>query len=342
MEIDRTVEAAVDLKPVPADAEMDAGDVAAGYSYDVQCIIKGHNLNVEEARAHIAEMGLSTLVVGDSETIKVHVHVPRPSVVLAYAETIGRLHDVVVEDMAAQYQQFLLGRSAPPIQAPTYNLKDGDIATLAVAPGEGLMRVFQSLGTTAIVPGGQTMNPSTQDFMQLLDAIPTDRALLLPNNGNVIMAARQAAELSQKHIIVVPTKTIPQGIAAMLAFNDQRDLAANAHAMEAAAKHVKTGEVTTATRSVEFNGIKVSEGQIIGLLNDELTTAGDSVEGAVWALLDQMDVNDLEIVTLYYGNGVTADTAETLAAAIRERHSQLEVEVVDGGQPHYDYILSAE
>jgi len=342
VEIDRTVEAAVDLKPVPADAEMDAGDVAQGYSYDVQCIIKGHNLNVEEARAHIAEMGLSTLVVGDSETIKVHVHVPRPSAVLAYAETIGRLHDVVVEDMAAQYQQFLLGRSAPPIQAPTYNLKAGDIATLAVAPGEGLMRVFQSLGTTAIVPGGQTMNPSTQDFVQLLDALPTDRALLLPNNSNVIMAARQAAELSPKQIVVVPTKTIPQGIAAMLAFNDQRDLEANAHAMEAAAKHVKTGEVTTATRSVEFNGLKVSEGQVIGLLNDELTTAGESVEGAVWALLDQMSVEALEIVTLYYGNGVTAAEADVLAEAIRKRHAQLEVEVVDGGQPHYDYILSAE
>jgi dihydroxyacetone kinase-like predicted kinase len=166
--------------------------------------------------------------------------------------------------------------------------------------------------------------------------------LLLPNNSNVIMAARQAAELSQKQILVVPTRTIPQGIAAMLAFNDQRDLAANAHAMEAAAKHVTTGEVTTATRSVEFNGIKVSEGQIIGLLNDELTTANESVEGTVWALLDQMGVSELEIVTLYYGNDVTANQADTLAGAIRERHVQLEVEVVDGGQPHYDYILSAE
>ena len=204
------------------------------------------------------------------------------------------------------------------------------------------MRVFQSLGTTAIVPGGQTMNPSTQDFIQLLDAIPTDRALLLPNNSNVIMAARQAAELSQKQILVVPTKTIPQGIAAMLTFNDQRDLEANAFAMEAAARHVITGEVTTATRSVEFNGIKVAAGQVIGLLNDELTTAGESVEGTVWALLDQMGVTDLEIVTLYYGNGISAEVAEGLAEAIRQRHTQLEVEVVDGGQPHYDYILSAE
>jgi uncharacterized protein len=178
--------------------------------------------------------------------------------------------------------------------------------------------------------------------LQLLDAIPTDRALLLPNNSNVIMAARQAAELSPKQIIVVPTKTIPQGIAAMLAFNDQRDLDANARAMESSARHVQTGEVTVATRSVEFNGIKVAEGQVIGLLDDELASAGDSVEGAVWSLLDQMGAADLEIVTLYYGHGVAADAANGLADAIRQRHVQLEVEVVDGGQPHYAYILSAE
>jgi hypothetical protein len=343
VEADRVVEAAVDLKlKVPPDAAVDAGDVAQGYSYDVQCIIQGRNLNVDEARVRIGEMGLSTLVVGDGETIKVHVHVPRPSVVLAYAETLGRLQDVVIEDMAAQYQQFLLGRSAPPIQAPTNNLKPGDVATLAVAPGEGITRIFQSLGTTAIVPGGQTMNPSTQDFMQLLEAIPTDRALLLPNNSNVIMAARQAAELSQKQVLVVPTKTIPQGIAAMLAFNDQRDLETNAHAMETAAKHVKTGEVTRATRSVEFNGIKVEQGEIIGLLNDELTTAGSTVDEVVWLLLNQMDVENLEIVTLYHGNGLKAETAVTLGDAIREKYPHLEVEVVDGGQPHYDYIISAE
>ncbi len=335
------IEAAVDLK-VPVAPEIEAGDVAQGYSYDVQCIIRGHSLNVDEARAHINGLGLSTLVVGDAATIKVHVHVPRPSAVLAYAETIGRLSDVVVEDMAAQYQQFLLGRSAPPIQAPTYHLKPEDIATLAVVPGEGLTRVFQSLGTSAIVPGGQTMNPSTQDFMNLLEALPTQRALLLPNNSNVILAARQAAELCKKQVYVVPTKTIPQGIAAMLAFNDQRDLETNAHVMEAAARHVKTGEVTVATRSVEYNGIQVGQGQIIGLLNDNLTTAGSSAEEVTWSLLDQMDADNLEIVTLYYGEDIQAGIAEKLGNAIRDKYSHLEVEVVEGGQPHYHYIMSAE
>jgi hypothetical protein len=339
--VDQALEAVVDLK-VPENAEVDAGDVAQGYSYDVQCLITGKNMNVEEARKHISEMGLSTLVVGDTETIKVHVHVPRPSIVLAYAETIGRLHDVVVEDMAAQYQQFLLGRSSHPVQAPTYNLKPGEIATLAVVPGMGLTRVFQSLGVTAIVPGGQTMNPSTQDFVQLLEALPTDRALILPNNGNVILAARQAVELSNKQVKVIPTKTIPQGIAALLAFNDQRDLEANASSMEAAAKRVQTGEITTATRSVEFNGIKVKEGQTIGLLNDELTCAGASIEEVAWQLLEQMEIEDLEIVTLYFGHDIQLAAAEKFGDAVRAKYPHLEVEVVEGGQPHYSYIISAE
>jgi uncharacterized protein len=341
---DRLVEAVIDLKEkVPPDAAIDAGDVAHGYSYDVQCIIKGHAMDVDTARQRISEMGLSTLVVGDAETIKVHVHVPRPSAVLAYAETIGRLHDVVVEDMAAQYQQYLLGRSAPPIQqAPAYNVEHGDIATLAVAPGDGLTRVFQSLGTTAIVPGGQTMNPSTQDFIKLLEAIPVDKAILLPNNGNVVMAARQAAEVSRKQVLVVPSKTVPQGIAAMLAFNDQRSLEANAQAMEAATHHVLTGEITTATRAIEYNGVKVEEGHVIGLLNDELTAANETIDETLFTLLDQMNAANLEIVTLYYGNGVTTGEAETFGAAIHDKYPNLEVELVEGGQPHYYYIISAE
>jgi hypothetical protein len=186
------------------------------------------------------------------------------------------------------------------------------------------------------------MNPSTQDFVKLLEAIPVDKAILLPNNGNVVMAARQAAEICRKHVVVVPSKTIPQGIAAMLAFNDQRSLEANAQAMEAATHHVLTGEITTATRAIEYNEVKVEEGHIIGLLNDELTAANDTIEETLFTLLDQMDAEDLEIVTLYYGNGVTPAEAETNGAAIHDKYPNLEVEIVEGGQPHYYYIISAE
>jgi hypothetical protein len=172
--------------------------------------------------------------------------------------------------------------------------------------------------------------------------MPTDHAILLPNNSNVLMAARQAAEICKKHVLVVPSKTIPQGIAAMLAFNDQRSLEANAQAMEAATHHVLTGEITTATRAIEYNGVKVEEGHIIGLLNDELTAANDTIEETLFTLLDQMDAEDLEIVTLYYGNGITTAAAEAIGTTIRERYPNLEVEIVEGGQPHYYYIISAE
>jgi dihydroxyacetone kinase-like predicted kinase len=213
-------------------------------------------------------------------------------VVLAYAETIGRLYDVIVEDMAAQYQQYLLAdrrrRSTRRITWSPVILRQWRLH------GRRAQRVFQSLGTTAIVPGGQTMNPSTQDFVKLLEAIPVDKAILLPNNGNVMMAARQAAEICRKHVVVVPSKTIPQGIAAMLAFNDRRSLEANAQAMEAAAQHVLTGEITTATRAIEYNGISVEEGHIIGLLNDELTAANDAIEATLFTLLDQMHAEDLK------------------------------------------------
>lgn len=143
-------------------------------------------------------------------------------------------------------------------------------------------------------------------------------------------------------MLVVPSKTIPQGIAAMLAFNDQRSLEANAQAMEAATQHVLTGEITTATRAIEYNAVKVAEGHVIGLLNDELTVANDTIEETLFTLLDQMQAESLEIATLYYGNGMTAAEAEVLGAAIHNKYPNLEVEIVEGGQPHYYYIISAE
>jgi dihydroxyacetone kinase-like predicted kinase len=248
--------------------------------------------------------------------------------------------------MQAQYQDFMSARSHAPAREVEriFNVRPGEIATVAVVPGEGLVRVFQSLGVGAIVPGGQTMNPSTEQFVRVVEQVPTDRILILPNNGNVVLAARQAAELAPagKHIVVVPTKTVPQGIAAQLAFIPQASLEANTAAMEAAAHNIQTGEVTTATRDVEMNGVRVKEGRLIGLLNDELACSGETIEDVVWALLDQMGTRDREIVTLYYGDGVRKDEAEALAKAVRKRFPSQEVEVVEGGQPHYQYILSTE
>jgi DAK2 domain fusion protein YloV len=314
------------------------------YGYDVQFLIVGQNLDVEAIRRDIDAMGTSTLVVGDSETVKVHVHVPDPGVPLSYAVRLGSLRDVVVEDMQAQYREFVRAREqARPAPAMMVSgAPPREVGVVAVVSGDGLEKVFMSLGASAVVPGGQTMNPSTEEILRVVESLPTPKVVILPNNGNIILAARQAQELSQKEVVVVPTRSIPQGVAALLAFNHQAGLEENAETMERAAREVHTGEVTTATRDASLNGVQVRQGQIIGLQDDQLVVSGDTVDQVVEALLDRMGVADLEIVTLYYGAGVRQEEAEALAARLQEKYPDQTFEVVYGGQPHYFYILSAE
>jgi len=314
------------------------------YGYDVQFLIVGQNLDVEAIRRDIDAMGTSTLVVGDSEMVKVHVHVPDPGVPLSYAVRLGSLRDVVVEDMQAQYREFVRAREqARPAPAMMVSgAPPREVGVVAVVSGDGLEKVFMSLGASAVVPGGQTMNPSTEEILRVVESLPTPKVVILPNNGNIILAARQAQELSQKEVVVVPTRSIPQGVAALLAFNHQAGLEENAETMERAAREVHTGEVTTATRDASLNGVQVRQGQIIGLQDDQLVVSGDTVDEVVEALLDRMGVADLEIVTLYYGAGVRQEEAEALAARLQEKYPDQTFEVVYGGQPHYFYILSAE
>ncbi|UCC64620.1 MAG: DAK2 domain-containing protein [Anaerolineae bacterium] len=312
--------------------------VAGEYGYDVQFIIQGDSLSVDEVRTAISSMGDSVLVVGDARAIKVHVHTPEPGTPLNYGVGVGALSQVIVENMQEQYQEFVMGQARP---APAVE-EICDIASVAVASGEGLARVFESLGVSAVVRGGQTMNPSTEDLLKAVEAASVDNVILLPNNSNVILAAEQAKALSQKNVVVVLTKTMPQGVGAMLAFNYQADLETNARVMARAAAGVETIEVTTATRDVEISGVAVREGQIIGLLNDQLQAVGDSPEEVILAILSELDLTDFEIITVYWGQDVTQDEAEALVAQIEDLGADLEIELVIGGQPHYFYILSLE
>ena len=225
---------------------------------------------------------------------------------ISYGAVWGSLRDVVVEDMQAQYNEYILGRSAPPVTSPT--IPSAEISTVAVVSGDGLARVFESLGVGKVISGGQTMNPSTQELLDAVESLPAKKLIVLPNNPNIIMAARQAAELSQKQVVVVPTRTIPQGIAALLALNYQADLAANERFMQAAADDVESGEITTATRSVELDGIKVEEGEIIGLVNERLVASGPTIETVMWPMLEEMNLSQREILTLYYGDGVELES----------------------------------
>lgn len=310
-----------------------------GYGYDVQFLIVGQSLDVNTVRQRITEMGECPLVVGDPAMIKVHVHVPDPGVPISYGASLGSLRDVVVEDMQAQYQDFIVEREMSPSSSP--QISQG-IGVVAVTPGDGLARVFQSLGVSAVVRGGQTMNPSTKDLLEATEHLPASQVVLLPNNGNVILAAEQARELSSKPIAVIPCRTVPQGIAALLAINYQDDFETNVAAMTSAMTDIETGEITTATRSATINGVQVADGQIIGLHNEKLKVTGTKIEEVAQALLKEMNSADREIITLYYGEAVSQDDANALADLLQQNWPDQEIEVIAGGQPHYYYILSAE
>jgi DAK2 domain fusion protein YloV len=317
--------------------QLDPGE--AGYGYDVQFLVVGQELDVDAIRETITKMGECPLVVGDPVTVKVHVHVPDPGVPISFGASLGSLRDVVVEDMQAQYQDFIVERDLAKSTVPQPSQQ---IGVVSVVLGDGLARVFQSLGVGAIVHGGQTMNPSTQDLLEAIESLPAEQVILLPNNSNVILAAEQARALSEKPAAVIPSRSLPEGIAALLAINYQADFEDNVAAMTSAMEDIETGEVTTATRSATINGVEVTDGQIIGLHNGELKVTGQTVEEVVQALLQEMDSDQREIITLYYGDLVSEDEAEALAGLLQQNWPDQEIEVVAGGQPHYHYILSAE
>lgn len=310
-----------------------------GWGFDIQFHIRGTHLDVDAIRDKIARMGESALIVGDETLIKVHVHAPTPGAILDYGCSLGTITNIIVENMQEQYVDFMAGQSArPPITAEDI----AGMTTVAVVSGAGLARVYESLGVGKIVTGGQTMNPSIQDLLQAIDAVKTDQVIVLPNNKNIIPAAEQAKLLAKKQVEVVPTQTMPQGIAALLAFNFQSDLETNVKAMTRAAQNIRTIEITKATRSVKLDGIQVKEGQFIGLLDDNLTAAGDDRTALVLELLARARVNECEIITVYYGETITANEAEALSEAIRPKYPAQEIEVVSGGQPHYHFIISVE
>lgn len=323
-----------------------------GYGYDVQFILQGPNLDVSTVRAAIDQMGWSTLVVGNEQAIKVHVHVHDPGRPLSYGASLGTLSDVVVENMQEQYHDYVRERSSQMDHAPAARtdlemekpeLDEDDIGIVAVASGEGLARVFRQLGAAELVMGGQTNNPSTQEIVDAIQRAPTRRVIVLPNNKNIILAAEQAARLvPDREIVVLPTRSMPQGISALLPYDPKGELEDIAEAMRQAKDDVVTGEVTTATRSVELDGVSVVEGQVIGLIDGKLSVAGDDLGQVMREILDMTCSRECELITLYYGNNLTEAEARQMIDELSGEYPDQEFELVYGGQPHYHYILSVE
>ncbi len=312
------------------------------FPYDVQFILTGRNLNVQEVRARIDAMGDSTVVVGDDRVIKVHIHVKDPGQPLSYGISLGHVSDVVVENMQEQMEELVHGGAAPPPPVVAPVVEPDQVAVVAVAAGAGLADVFRSLGAAYVVNGGQTNNPSTEEIFQAIEQLPTDKIVVLPNNKNIFLAAEAARELSAKQVAVVHSRSIPQGIAALMALRPERDVAANAATMERSLGLVKTGEMTRATRTVELDGVNVTEGSIIGLVDGRLVSSGLEEDAVLDELLQRMAIDECGIVTVYYGCDVSDSQAAALAERVRQRYPDVEVEVVSGGQAHYFYILGAE
>lgn len=323
-----------------------------GYGYDVQFILKGDNLDVNAIRAAIDSMGWSTLVVGNEQAIKVHVHVHDPGIPLSYGVSLGTLSDIVVENMQQQYQDYVRERSAASAVArpqpalpepPAIDLDKDDISVVSVASGDGLARVFRQLGAAELVMGGQTNNPSTQEILEAIRRTATRKVIVLPNNKNIILAAEQAARLAtDQTVVVLPTRSMPQGISALLPYDPKGDLDTVVNAMLQAKDKVITGEITTATRSVELDNIKVNKGQIIGLIDGTLSVAGDDLNDVLRQMLERMCAGECELITLYYGDGVDEADAQQVSEELRAAYPEQEFEVIYGGQAHYHYIVSAE
>ncbi|HLV35562.1 MAG TPA: DAK2 domain-containing protein [Spirillospora sp.] len=319
----------------------------AGYGYDVQFLMHGQGMDVDAIRADIDAMGWSTLVVGNDRLIKVHVHVHDPGQPLSYAINRGAsIDDVVVENMQDQYQHFVEERLARQYGSDN-NRQAPEVAVVTVASGDGLLRLFQhDLQAAYVVSGGQTMNPSTQDFLAAIDSLPNTRIILLPNNKNIVMAAQQAAMLARdKEVRVVASHTLVQGISAMIAYANMAhsdNIDEVAAAMQADLQNVTSAEVTTATRDVEIDGLCVRAGQYIGLLDGDLVVAGDELPAVLYDLLNLAISDDSELVTLYYGRMLDKQQAQILVDQVSSRFPAQSFELVYGDQPLYPLIISVE
>jgi DAK2 domain fusion protein YloV len=334
------------------------------WGYCTQFAIHGEGLDVERLRQELQDVSDSALVVGDDSLVIVHGHTEDPGALLSFATRHGRLQRVSVQDMDAQHDAWLRAQveRIPPAAAhpprPGVGPAAGEahdgalpgapadaLATIAVAPGPGLADVFRSLGSGEVVPGGQTMNPSAHDILQAARRTGAKAVLVLPNNGNVVMAAQQAASLTEEsgqRLLVVPTRTVPQGIAAQVAFDAGATPEANAEAMARAAGTVRTVEVTHATRSVTLDGVAVQAGDLLALLDDEVVAATVDPVAAASQALDRAGAGDAEVITVYRGEAPGEAEAQQFVAALRDRYPRAQVDLVFGGQPHYDYLISVE
>ena len=302
------------------------------FTYCTEFILTGSHVPLDTLREELGPYGDCLLVVGDDRTAKVHIHSNHPGLVLECGLKYGALQRVQVNNMEEQHREF----SRNPVN------ETRPLGVVAVGIGEGIVTILESLGVNVVVQGGQTMNPSAEDLVRAVNEINAEAVIILPNNNNILLAARQAVSLAEREILVVPSVSIPQGFAAMLSFNPYDLPAANAARMEDSMVGIKTGEVTRAVRDTVIDNLAVNKGDFIGLADDRLVAVSGRLNELVQDLLVKMIDQDSSLVTFYYGAGVTGAEAREITEIVQDKFADLDVEVHYGGQPLYHFIISVE
>ncbi|MBQ7871166.1 MAG: DAK2 domain-containing protein [Oscillospiraceae bacterium] len=341
VEIEAPVGGAVEEPKEQADfADFDTEDIT--FQYCTEFIVSRENdKDPEQLRAFLSELGDSLVLVDDDEIIKVHVHTNHPGQALEEALKYGSFVTTKIENMKLQHTEKVAGPAAAPAE-PAFAPAEKPYGMVSVCAGKGLAKAFRELGADRIIEGGQTMNPSTQDILEQVNRTPAETVFVFPNNKNIIMAAEQVAPLTEKKVVVIPSTTIPQGISAMLMFNPDASVEENAEEMSAAMEGVVTMQITYAARNSDFDGHDIHEGEYLALYGKALFGNGKDVSALLQGLAEKVAEEEKEYITVYYGEDTTEEQAQAAAKIFEDACPDAEVSVINGGQPIYYYLISAE
>lgn len=325
------------------------GELDIKFGYCTEFILESENADPEKIRDIMLKYGDSLVVVGYDGVIKVHVHSNEPGNVLQEALKFGQLLTIKIENMRYQHENLIIPDDDQESNSKLasqdkviVNEESKPFGFITTTMGKGLAGIFEEFGVDIVIEGGQTMNPSTEDFINAINLVNADNIFILPNNGNVIMAANQAKEISEKNIYVVPTKNIPQGIGCLVSFDPDSDADSNMENFDEVLSNIKSGEITFAVRDTIMDGIEVNEGDVIGITGKSLISSGKDIAEVTKEVVRNMVDEDSDIITLYYGEDVEEDDARLLAETIQEEYEDVDVELYYGGQPLYYYLISVE
>ena len=322
-------------------------DIRFGYCTEFIIMLeRGEDVVESQLKEYLQKIGDCVVVVADDDIVKVHVHTNDPGLAIQKALTYGSLTSMKIDNMREEHQEKVIRdaqKVAESASAPKKEEPRKENGFIAVAAGDGLADIFRDLGVDYVIEGGQTMNPSTDDVLSAIEQVNAENIFVLPNNGNIILAANQAKNLTEdKEVYVVPSKNIPQGIAAMISFVSGRSAAENAESMEEEMQLIKSGQVTYAVRDTNMDGKDIKQGDFMGLTDKTIVSVGSDLQGTAKELIESLLDEDSELVSLYYGSDATKEQAEQLAEDIENTHEDVEVEVQYGGQPVYSYFISVE